>query len=323
MRSSAPGRDRSRHTSVSAAAEAGTARHSISRCGCRRSRSTWRCPARRSPCACRPTAVADYAGRAAPVGPAARPDLVMTSLAVRAHAKINLDLRIVGAARRRLPRSADDLPVAGAARPPRVSHGSAGAFAIESADPDMPARRHQPGVAGGAGAVVGVGPRGPRCAASTWRSRSASRPQAGLGGGSSDAAATLVALNDLWSSRFDAGDLARLGGDARRGRPVLPALAARRSGLGRGELLYPLARRSLHGRAPRQTGVRRVHGGGVRLVRRQQPRRPSDDVQALAVPWYPGPLPVANDLEPVPSCGSARSCWRVRRPCCAAGPKWP
>ena len=30
---------------------------------------------------------------------------------------------------------------------------------------------------------------------------------------------------------------------------------------------------------------------------RQRVRQPSQNVQALAVPWYPGPLVIANDLE--------------------------
>jgi 4-diphosphocytidyl-2-C-methyl-D-erythritol kinase len=62
---------------------------------------------------------------------------------------------------------------------------------------------------------------------------------AGLGGGSADAAATMLALNELWGCSLDAGALARVG--ARLGSDV-PALLAGEPLLarGRGEDLVPV-----------------------------------------------------------------------------------
>src|SRR5215208_6301021 len=174
------------------------------------------CPARRSPFACppaRPQSHSKSCGspvRSATVpsgGSQGRP-LVMTPLVVRAHAKINLDLRIVG----RRDDGYHDLRTifqSLALHDQLVFQRRRGAFTIESADPDMPtdatnlvwrAAQALWSADGRAGPVRGLGV--------TIHKRIPS--QAGLGGGSSDAAATLAALNRLWRVRLDAGDLARL-----------------------------------------------------------------------------------------------------------------
>lgn len=63
--------------------------------------------------------------------------------------------------------------------------------------------------------------------------------QAGLGGGSADAAATLIALNKLWKLNYDLTTLSRLG--ARIGADVPFFLVGGTAlGLGRGDDIYPL-----------------------------------------------------------------------------------
>ncbi len=64
--------------------------------------------------------------------------------------------------------------------------------------------------------------------------------QAGLGGGSADAAMTLLALNRLWKTNLDVATLTRIG--ARLGADVPYFLGGGTSlGLGRGDDIYPLA----------------------------------------------------------------------------------
>jgi 4-diphosphocytidyl-2-C-methyl-D-erythritol kinase len=63
--------------------------------------------------------------------------------------------------------------------------------------------------------------------------------QAGLGGGSADAAVTLIALNKLWKLNYDVTTLSRLG--ARIGADVPFFLVGGTAlGLGRGDDIYPL-----------------------------------------------------------------------------------
>lgn len=64
--------------------------------------------------------------------------------------------------------------------------------------------------------------------------------EAGLGGGSADAAMTLLALNKLWRLKFDLAMLTRIG--ARLGADVPYFLVGGTAlGLGRGDDIYPLA----------------------------------------------------------------------------------
>lgn len=214
-------------------------------------------------------------------------------LVVRAHAKVNLDLRIVG----RRPDGYHDLRTlfqSLALHDVLAFRLRRGPFAIESADPDMPRDRTNlvwraaqalwsaTGRTGGLrGVVVTVDKRIPS--------------QAGLGGGSSDAAATLLALNRLWRARLGPGDLMRLAGALGSDVPYF-LVGGTALGLGRGETLYPL-------RDVPPMGVLLVMPSfGVRTADAYrwyaaEPRRASDEIQALDVPWYPGPLAVANDLE--------------------------
>ena len=217
----------------------------------------------------------------------------MTSFAVRAHAKINLDLRIVG-------RRADgyhDLRTTFqslALHDRLVFRRKRGAFAIESADPDMPGDATNL-VWRAAQALWSASGRGAEVRGVEVAIDKRIPSQAGLGGGSSDAAATLVALNELWNSRFDAGDLARLGATLGADVPFF-LLGGTALGLGRGEMLYPLPDIPSMGvllvKPAFGVSTTEAYGwyGGAA-------GRSSDDVQGLAVPWFPGPLVLANDLE--------------------------
>lgn len=63
--------------------------------------------------------------------------------------------------------------------------------------------------------------------------------EAGLGGGSADAAATLVGLNTVWGLRWSTGDLARLGATLGADVPFF-LRGGTALGVGRGEELYPV-----------------------------------------------------------------------------------
>jgi 4-diphosphocytidyl-2-C-methyl-D-erythritol kinase len=107
---------------------------------------------------------------------------------------------------------------------------------------------------------------------------------AGLGGGSADAAAALVALNRLWEGRLPVSELAPLGSELGADVPFF-LMGGTALGLGRGDDLYPLA------------DVRRL---GVVLL------TPSFGVStAEAYRWFDedGPSHSAGDgdVEPVPA----------------------
>ena len=217
----------------------------------------------------------------------------MIPLVARAHAKVNLDLRIVG---RREDGDHDlrTLFQSLALHDRLVFRRTRGAFVIESAAADMPtdasnlvwrAAQALWSASGRADEVRGV--------QVTIDKRIPS--QAGLGGGSSDAAAALAALNELWRARFDAGDLARLAASLGADVPYF-LMGGTALGLGRGEMLYPLPDVPSMGVIVVKPAVG-VSTADVYRWYAAAPRQPGDNVQALAVPWYPGPLAIANDLE--------------------------
>jgi 4-diphosphocytidyl-2-C-methyl-D-erythritol kinase len=125
-------------------------------------------------------------------------------------------------------------------------------------------------------------------------------PEAGLGGGSADAAVTLLALNHLWSLELEPAALSRVA--ARLGADVPFFLVGGTAlGLGRGDDIYPLA--DLPG----------VHvviirpGFGVSTVeaygwydRERRPRRTSrpPPSRPLPVGWPAWATGLRNDLEP-------------------------
>jgi 4-diphosphocytidyl-2-C-methyl-D-erythritol kinase len=214
-------------------------------------------------------------------------------LVARAHAKINLDLRVVA-------RRADgyhDLRTmfqSLALHDRLVFRRRRGAFALESAATDMPTDRSNLvwraaqalwSASGRTGEVRGVHV--------TVEKRIPS--QAGLGGGSSDAAATLMALNELWRTRFAPGDLVRLGASLGADVPYF-LLGGTALGLGRGETVYPLPDVPSMGVLVVKPSFGVATADAYRWYAAAR-RQPSQNVQALAVPWYPGPLVIVNDLE--------------------------
>jgi 4-diphosphocytidyl-2-C-methyl-D-erythritol kinase len=218
----------------------------------------------------------------------------VTSLAVRAHAKINLDLRVLG----RRPDGFHELRTVFqslALHDRVVFRARPGPFAIESSDSALPldqrnlvwrAAQKLWSAAGRGGDLRGVRVSIDKRIPS----------QAGLGGGSSDAAATLVALDTLWRTRMGPAALVRLA--AAIGADVAFFLMGGTAlGLGRGELLYPLPDLP-------SMGVVLVHPGfGVATADAYQwyaegsRPQPPGHAQGLAVPWLPGPLEIGNDLE--------------------------
>jgi 4-diphosphocytidyl-2-C-methyl-D-erythritol kinase len=158
-------------------------------------------------------------------------------LTLRASAKINLDLRVLG----RRPDGYHDVRTilqTLALHDTLVVESSREAFVLEGDAAEMPLDRTNLVWRAAEALWRAGGRRGlPRGARVRVVKRIPSR--AGLGGGSSDAAAALVALNRVWGIDASPGDLA----------PVAAALGAdvpfflmggTALGVGRGEHLYPL-----------------------------------------------------------------------------------
>jgi 4-diphosphocytidyl-2-C-methyl-D-erythritol kinase len=217
----------------------------------------------------------------------------MSALAVHAHAKINLDLRIVG---RRTDgyHELRTIYQSLSLHDRVVFHARRGPFAIESAHPDVP-RDASNLVWRAAQAIWSASGRTGQVRGVVVSIEKRIPPQAGLGGGSSDAAVTLVALNRLWRANLDVGDLARLATGIGSDVPYF-LVGGTALGLGRGELLYPLPD------VPAMGVLIVMPSFGVSTADAYRwfaaARQRAEHVQALTVPWYPGPLPVANDLEP-------------------------
>jgi 4-diphosphocytidyl-2-C-methyl-D-erythritol kinase len=120
--------------------------------------------------------------------------------------------------------------------------------------------------------------------------------QAGLGGGSSDAAATLIALNRLWNARLSPLVLFELAAALGADVPFF-LLGGTAVGGGRGDVLYPLA-----DLPPRHVVLTRPAAGvstadaygWLDAATRAVPAR-----QRLNVAWPPGSMEVANDFEPI------------------------
>jgi 4-diphosphocytidyl-2-C-methyl-D-erythritol kinase len=161
-----------------------------------------------------------------------------SALSVRAYAKVNLDLRVLGL----MPDGYHDVRTV--LQSLRLHDTltftvSPGPFVISCDDPAIPTDERN--LVWRAADVLGRVAAAHRTAPSGVRVRVTKRipAQAGLGGGSADAAATLVALTRLWRLGLDVVDLARLG--ARLGADVPFFLAGGTAlGTGRGDDVSPL-----------------------------------------------------------------------------------
>jgi 4-diphosphocytidyl-2-C-methyl-D-erythritol kinase len=163
----------------------------------------------------------------------------MKSLTLPAFAKVNLDLRVLGSR----PDGYHDLRTTfqSLALSDRVTVTvRKGPFAMTCDVPTIPTdRRNLVWKATSLLNRVGARRRGePRDVEIHLHKRIPS--EAGLGGGSADAAATLMALNRLWKLHLDPETLSRVG--ARIGADVpFFFVGGTALGLGRGDEIYPLA----------------------------------------------------------------------------------
>jgi 4-diphosphocytidyl-2-C-methyl-D-erythritol kinase len=163
----------------------------------------------------------------------------MRSVSLPSFAKINLDLRILGTR----PDGFHDLKTifqSLAVFDNVTVTARRGAFTVTCDEPDIPTdQRNLVWKAASLLHRVATGKSSvPRDITIDLRKRVPS--EAGLGGGSSNAAMTLLALNKLWKLNLDLASLSRIG--ARLGADVPYFLVGGTSlGLGRGDDIYPLA----------------------------------------------------------------------------------
>lgn len=161
------------------------------------------------------------------------------SVTLRAYAKVNLDLRIVGL----LPDGYHDVrTVLQALRlhDTLTFTPERGPLVIECDDPAIPT--DEGNLIWRAADLLGraAAPRRERPSGVRVRVTKRIPSQAGLGGGSSDAAATLLALTRLWRLPLDVTDLVQLG--RRLGADIPFFLAGGTAlGMGRGDDISPLA----------------------------------------------------------------------------------
>lgn len=213
---------------------------------------------------------------------------------VRAYAKINLDLRVLG-------RRADGYHEIRTIFQTITLHDTLsfsharGALRLTTSDPAVPADRTN--IVWRAAALVwqASGRKGEPHGLSI-RIVKRIPTQAGLGGGSSDAAAALITLNRIWNAKLSASDLAALAATLGSDVPFF-LLGGTALGLGRGELIYPLPD------LPPRPIVVAAPGRGVSTADAYRWLAGSDRVtgrpQRLPVPWPPHELAVGNDFEPV------------------------
>ena len=220
----------------------------------------------------------------------------MRSVSLPAFAKINLDLRVLGTR----PDGFHDLKTVfqSLALFDNVTvTARRGPLAVTCDEPDIPTdRRNLAWKAASLLYHVSTGKTtAPRDIAIDLRKRIPS--EAGLGGGSSDAAMTLIALNALWKLNLDIATLTRI--SARLGSDVPYFLVGGTAlGLGRGDDIYPLA-----DMPPVHVVILRP-GFGVSTADAyrwfdEEQRRPLKEPQPRAVPpgWPSWSATLRNDLE--------------------------
>jgi 4-diphosphocytidyl-2-C-methyl-D-erythritol kinase len=219
----------------------------------------------------------------------------MTALVVRAYAKINLSLRIVA----RREDGFHDLRTIFQSiglHDTLTFRKIPGPFVVECDAPDVPvdgrnlvwrAAERVWRASGRRGRIGGV--------RVTIRKRVPA--QAGLGGGSSDAAAALVALDALWRARLSSDRLLALAAALGSDVPFF-LVGGTALGLGRGEQLFalpPIAATPLViVRPPCGVATADAYAWFSSSPRHVPAARGS---QRMVVPWSPLPLDMQNDLE--------------------------
>lgn len=220
----------------------------------------------------------------------------MSIVVTRAHAKINLDLRVLGIR----PDGFHEL------RTVFQSIALHDVIEVEAREGPLAIECDTPGVPLDSSNLVW------RAAAALWTSIGRSDPlrdiaiklrkgvplQAGLGGGSSDAAATLIALSRLWKLPHDQARLAEVAAGLGADVPFFLS-GGTALGLGRGDEIYPLAD------LPRHWIVLLVPGFGVSSAdaykwydaERDLARAYVHEPQHVPGPWPSRAAQMINDLE--------------------------
>lgn len=220
------------------------------------------------------------------------------TLVARAYAKVNLDLRVLG----RRPDGYHEIRTifqSLALHDTLVVRAAHGPFILESDSRDLACDRSNLVWRAAAALWKAAGRRGTvRDVAIHLRKRIPT--QAGLGGGSSDAAATLLALHDLWQLRLPAAALvaiaARIGSDV----PFF-LLGGTALGVGRGEDVYPLPDIGRWAVVLLRPAFGVPTADAYSWLSARAPVRRLARPVTLPVPWYPGELALRNDLE-APVC---------------------
>ncbi len=124
---------------------------------------------------------------------------------------------------------------------------------------------------------------------------------AGLGGGSADAAAALVALNRVWRGRLPVRELARLGRELGADVPFF-FMGGTAMGLGRGDDLYPLVDVRRLGVIILKPAFNVATADAYRWFDERRPRSGGDrpaapPPPAVDVGWEARTLALGNDLE--------------------------
>jgi 4-diphosphocytidyl-2-C-methyl-D-erythritol kinase len=231
----------------------------------------------------------------------------MTTIVARAHAKVNLDLRVLG----RRPDGYHELRTVFqslALHDTLTVRHAPGPFGIESDAPGLALNRSNLIWRAASAVWRAAGHRGePRDVVIELQKRIPM--QAGLGGGSSDAAATLVALQAFWRVDLPLPDLVGIAAGLGSDVPFF-LVGGTALGLGRGEQIYPLPDigrwHVVLVRPPFGVPTAEAYGwlaadgvaagAAAAASGRRRPRG-----AALPVPWHPGELSLGNDLE-APVC---------------------
>ena len=219
------------------------------------------------------------------------------SLTLPAFAKINLDLRILGVR----PDGFHDLRTifqSLALHDTLTFTRRTGAFTIECDDPRLPVDRRN--LVWKAASLLWrlIGRRGETPKDVVVRLTKCVPQEAGLGGGSADAAVTLLGLTRLWGLDVDLPTLSRLAGRLGADVPFF-LVGGTALGLGRGDDIYPLVD------LPRTYVVVVRPNFGVSTVEAygwydQEPRRTGREPARKPLPerWPEWAATLRNDLEP-------------------------